>query len=246
MGNNNLATLNVSDNGEPSNINQFKEALCGNYLPRTVEGIVGENGSTLGTDEVQWIKANIEKGYWNAGDIKPHHTYNGVAPIGQGWYPCDGTIINETNYNAIHGADSWTNYIGTSIFDGKYSVNMIGKYLTGANSTTSDGSVTIPSTGNSGNQVGVSHLHSVNSHNHQWLQQDNGEAGRSEIGIEGFGGAYRLYDSGGNLVTPPVSSSSVEMNAYTSNVSTTSSTSGSATQTIQPESLEVIFYMRLI
>jgi microcystin-dependent protein len=49
------------------------------------------------------------------GSVKMHHTFNGAAPIPRGWLVCDGSIISQTNYDAIHGTGS---YVSDGVVEG--------------------------------------------------------------------------------------------------------------------------------
>jgi hypothetical protein len=183
--------------------------------------------------------------------IMPVHTFNGAVTPGQGWFPCDGSIINEANYNAIHGAGSWAEYIGTSILDGKYSPSMNNKYLVGASSTAQDGSSAITSVGNSSHQVDLQHTHTTPNHNHRWYipqgssddnifdvngtQRDISEASRTGLGIDVISGA--------GLSNSAATTSAL----YTGNEGAgTTGNGGSTTQSVQPESVQAVYYIRII
>lgn len=240
------------------------EALEVNLVPRNASSVVTNNGGTLGEAALAWKRAYISAGYWDVGDIKAHHSYNGAAPVGQGWFKCDGSVINEANYNTLHGAGSWAIYVGSSVLDGKYSPDLMSKYLTFAATTTQTGSSAITSVGSSGNTVnlahGHSHAHTVDAHRHQWLNSN------------GTNNNDQTYDTAGDPIvlptvskttaftitymTPPVVTGAATVNtfgdSYTSSqlastsTSTDATTSLSTTQTIRPESIETIPYIRII
>lgn len=228
-------------------VNQYKSALVENFIPRKSNGLAGNEAGGLGTETIQWLDAFIASGFWNAGDIKAHHTYNGIAEINQGWFPCTGDIINETNYDIVHGAGSWSSYIASSSFEGKYSPNLIGKYLTGNSSTVYDGSVPIPSVGNISNEKNIQHDHSVDYHTHQWHIKDGGSSSAQGY-MWTFGTYYdRSYNSSGVLSESITTSPSTRLDdLYTSRETSATSSSLSTTQSIQPDSIEVIFYLRII
>lgn len=240
MGTNTLQTLPEGTSITVDGINQYKKVLAGDIVPRNSDGTPEDIAGALGTDVIEWLGLAVASGFWAPGDLKPHHTYNGIATVNQGWYPCDGSVVNETNYNAIYGAGSWATYIVTSIFDGKYSPNLTDKYLVGAASTGQDGSGAITSVGNADHEISVEHTHTVNAHNHQWLIGTGG-ATRTLNTV----GPYpaQSYNSSGALVdyeSYPMSSK------YTSNSSPVTDARLATDQSIRPESIEVIYYMRLI
>jgi len=148
-----------------SHVNQYFQALSQNVVPRNSSGIPTSNAGTMGSSSLPWKHAHITTGYWSPGDIKCHHTYNGLLPMGQGWMRMDGDIINETNYDAEHGAGSWDLYVVSSLLDGRYlpalSVVGNGKYIQAASTTPQDGTAPFTDTGNPSNLVDISHTHSV-------------------------------------------------------------------------------------
>src|SRR5690606_4246231 len=115
----NLYTKSDGQTVFAADLNQFYTALRRDLIPKDVNGDSLNNGGSLGSSTYQWLKAFINSGYWDAGDLKYHMDYSGATPIGQGWYPCDGTTINETNYDALHGAGSWDIYVISSPLDGE-------------------------------------------------------------------------------------------------------------------------------
>lgn len=268
MGTNAISDISDGTGADASDINQITSALRQDHVPRNASGIATANSGNLGQSSLAWLKAYIASGYWTCGDIKPHHSYNGATPIDQGWFPCDGTIVNQTNYDAIHGAGSWATYVISSPIDGKYSPDMVGKYPVGAASTTQDGSVAITSVGNANNTRNLSHTHphshTVNSHthtdptghNHQWHLSNTTndfsyDASGSQTIISGATpGTGIAYDSAGNPT--------LNQDLYTTNSSfgtTSAETPGtdvsgvsglSTTESIQPESIEATFYIRII
>lgn len=247
MGSNTISTISDGTTGTASQVNQYKTALAGNIVPRNTSGAATDIFGTMGESGYKWLKAFIASGYWTLGDIKPHHTYNGAAPIDQGWYPCDGTIINETNYNTVHGAGSWDIYIISSGLDGKYAPNLVNKYLVGKTSTTQDGTSGITSVGNSSNQVDLEHTHTISDHNHQWYQYNSGTFDESynSSGTE-VSMPVGTADSGGHIKKSFDTSGNSIGDLYTSNTSITPGNSLSTAQSIQPESIEVIYYIRII
>lgn len=244
MGDATLATQVTGTTITVDGVNQYKSALSGDVVPRNSAGAATDSAGSLGTDAIKWLKANIASGYWSAGDIKPHHSYNGTVPIDNGWFPCDGTIINETNYNIIHGAGAWEKYVITSLLDGKYAPNMIGKYPVGASATDQDGTSGITSVGNSSNLVDLSHAH-THTHNHQWYNFTSTAAGTSGT-LQTFGAQQlNTYNSSG-AAQDIDTSGLLRTDSYTSNVTTSTNSQLSSSTSIQPESIQTIYYIRII
>jgi len=230
--------------------NIFKSVMIGDFVPRDSNGdAVTEEGS-LGTSSIAWLRAHISSGYFTIGDIKAHHTYNATAPITQGWMLCDGTVINEANYNTEHSAGDWAKYIVSSALDGKNLPDLTGKYLVGAATTTQDGSSPLTFVGNASNQINIAHSHTVNSHNHQWYNDQDSTTNDQTFdvngasidlvngGTKGGGGRSHIFFDGGTTAFIG--------DSWTDNRVPGTNSQLSATQSIQPESLEVVYFMRII
>lgn len=187
------------------------------------------------------------------GEIKEMHTFNGLIPIPRGWMVLDGDIVNEANYDAIHGAGAYVaDGVATSSILNRNLPNMIGKYSVAVAATSQDGTAPITSVGNISNQTDLSHTHNGSNHVHQVV---NYTANANDT----------YYNASGNLFTPARSTTfqsgffgfevNEKGNLYpyyvedlftsASGASATSS-SLSATQDIQPESIEVIKIMKVI
>lgn len=229
-----------------SHVNQYFQAFSQNLIPRNSSGIPTNNGGDLGTSSVQWKLAHIRTGYWEAGDIKCHHTYNGLLPVGQGWMQMDGRIVNESNYNTEHSAGDWDTFIVSSLIDGRFLPAMTSRYIIGESVTTQDGTSPFTTNGNSNHEINLQHLHVVQAH--QWYI-DNGVL------------PDQSFDSSGNPVTITEDSTTaktgiafdtnclagggcIDNTLYVDNVNTDNSLS--TTQNIQPESIQFICYMRII
>lgn len=257
-----VADATVAD---ASDINQYSAALRQDHVPRNASGIAANDSGSIGQSTLKWLKAHIASGYWTCGDIKPHHSYNGAAPIDNGWFPCDGTIINQTNYDAIHGVGAWTTYIGSSILDGKYAPDLLNGYITGVASTTKDGTASITNIGNTGNTINVDHFHAVSNHthtetlhNHIWYDSKtasvedisydtngdsvdiNGGATVKDAGVFGINSTSGAAEALGDKFTAKNTSSSTGG----STPNTDSKLSGA--QDIRPNSLEATYYVRII
>ncbi len=192
-----------------------------------------------------------------AGDIKMHHSYNGAADPGEGWMLCDGRQITEAAYNTEHGAGHWATYVGTSPLVNKYLPNFSGKYAHGVAATTQAGTVAITSIGNAGNTINIAHTHTGGSHRHQWFNWT--AAGTVD-------GSFDTNGTGQNITSTTISGSvshiiagsandfagigtavlGIGADQYTTLNSATTDSSLSATQHIEPESIEVQYYMRVM
>lgn len=174
------------------------------------------------------------------GEIKSYHSYNGTIVIPRGWMQCNGDVINSTNYDFLHGAGSYvSDGIGDMLLAGKYTPNLTNRYLIGAATTTASGSSTIGTTGNASHQINLTHSH---THSHIWHNYfaDNapsrdGQAA-SLTGTTGSNGSL-------GIVLGPKDSSTVL--ASTSSTDSNSTTNLSSTQSIKPESIEVIYIIRV-
>lgn len=215
---------------QPSWFNLIKEALSSSFLPRNTSGVATDLGGSLGTVSLRWLFLRISSGHWVAGDIQALHPYNGEMEPGEGWMLCDGRVINEANYDTEHGAGHWDTFIVSSVLDGKRLPNLAGKYPVGKDATTQNGSVAITGVGNTSHQVNLRHFH-------RWLFAENAA---TPDGIWTTGGSFDSVNGGTsptNVIA--VGSAALQMpDAFTD-------PQLSATQSIQPDSIEVQFYMRV-
>lgn len=242
-----LANIPSAADGTPipaSDHNALAAALKIDLVPRNSSGNATANAGLLGTPTFPWKRADITTGYFVCGDVKMFHDYNGLLSPGQGWMKMNGDICNETNYDAIHGAGSWDLYIITSPLDGKYLPNANSKYPIGKTDTSQAGTVAITFVGNASHQVSLAHTHTGPAHRHEWYRYAAPGQGYS-------------FDVNGNQTAGNTSGlSGIQTNGdvpghqgsfYTADAGTGNTGSGgSATQNIQPESLELEFWMRII
>ena len=187
------------------------------------------------------------------GEIKEMHTFNGLIPIPSGWMILNGDIVNEVNYEAIHGVGTYaTDDIASSVLLSKNLPDMIDKYSVAVTATTQDGSIAITSVGNISNQADISHTHAGASHNHRWLDAGAGSVDDATYNAAGSAIFISANRAGGDASVEGVieeGSSNVNyslVDYYTNNASGTTGSGGSATQGIQPESIEVIKIMKII
>lgn len=245
--------------------NVIQSVLGGNFVPRVSAGSATTEAGSLGDGTFNWLKAFIQSGYWTAGDIKIHHSYNGAAPPGHGWMLCDGRQITQANYEAEHGAGTWNTYVGSSPLANKYLPDFAnagqGRYPMGASTTTADGSVAIPSAGNADHNVNLSHYHTVDPHGHKWYHgtgsqttsdttfDSNGNAinvptsgTTKNAGVGGFASAeYYAGDSNASLDHNPGA-----CDLYTDQVAQPNTTTSLGVNYVAPDSIKVQYYMRII
>jgi len=232
--------------------NIFKTVLIGDLIPRDSAGVAGTEEGSLGDSSNDWLRAHIRTGYFNIGDIMPHHTYNGAAPIGQGWMQCDGRLINEANYNTEHSATDWDTYVVSSALDGKRLPDLTGNvFPVGVTNTTEDGSSPLTQTGNASNQINLQHSHTVTAHNHIWYQhnEDSTQAdGTYDSGgsLVSVGGGTVKTTNGIHVATTTTNATPLLSDSWTTNESPTTNNALSTTQNIQPRSEQVIYIMRVI
>lgn len=240
MGSNTLTTQVAGGIETASDLNQYKTALIDTHVPRNSAGVPTDEAGSLGTDSLAWLKAYIASGCWNTGDIKPHHTYNDAAYVGQGWFPCNGDIINEANYDLVHGTGAWSEFVSSSALEGRYSPNLASKYISGATATTQDGTSPITSVGNVANTISFAHTHTTSSHNHTWYS--SGVGGTASGIYAAAAGNHKTYNSFGSIVEmlPPHGP------GFTSMVAPSTNEGALQTKSVQPESIEIIYYIRIV
>lgn len=170
------------------------------------------------------------------GSMHMHHTYNGATPYGRKWMLCNGDIINQTNYDAQHGTGAYErDCVASSPIVGKYLPNMVNKYPVGAAATTQTGSSAI-------GPVGLeSHWLVQGAHSHKWY--DARTAGLDDLT---WNNVYSPV-----AITPNAKSDSVKHIAYSNTESygiddSYTDTAGGISQSIQPESIQVVYIMRVI
>lgn len=256
MGTGNLTDQNDGEVADAADVNQIISATKTDIVPRNASGFPTANAGSIGTTAYPFKSANITTGSFFTGMIMPMIDYNGAISPGQGWFPCSGAIINSTNYDAIHGAGSWTTYIGSSDLDGLYAPNINNnKYIVGSTTTTDDGTTAITTTGNTSHSSPVSaHTHSITSHVHAWA------AGNSQTDD------MLYYDVSGNE-TPFGTSPGTKSNTYyalnseqsggttqfenatlytSSNGGGNTGSDGSHNVNVQPESYKVQYFIRIV
>ena len=234
-----------------SHVNQYFQAFAQTIVPRNSSGVATDDGGDLGSSSVSWKNAHIKTGYWDAGDIKCHHTYNGLLTVSQGWMQMDGSIVNETNYDAEHSAGDWDTYIVSSLLDGKFLPDISDRHLIAKALTTKDGSVGIAPVGNAGSTINIQHSHTVTFTPRQWY---NHEASASHQSFNSAGTPVNITPGGtgggsrqGISVVDCSVSACLASDFYTDDLPLpTNSTELSAAQDIAPDAIEFVCYMRII
>ena len=182
------------------------------------------------------------------GETKGIHTFDGILSVQRGWMKMNGDVVNMSNYDAQHGAGAYaTDGVASSVIDGLNLPNVESGYLVGVSATTQDGSSPITNVGSSTNQINIQHSHTVNAHNHQLYDRRLGL--NDEIwDVNGVKKqmASPASDSGIGIVASTAVTLHVANDLYTSNVSPGTNNQGSTTQSIQPNSVEVIYIIKVI
>lgn len=179
----------------------------------------------IAANAVTQAKASILSGYLPTGSVQMFHTFNGTVSYPRGWMLCNGDIVNETNYDAIHGAGAYTaDSVASSPLLSKNLPDMADKFAVGVADTTKDGSSAITSVGNTGNQVDLSHTHDT-THDHTTGVGDILVPPGSDVfaGPQPIGQPIRAEDD-----------------------AATTASSLSATQSIQPDSVRVLYILKVV
>lgn len=212
--------------------NTIKAALSGNLLPRNQSGIPTDESGYLGSETVKWLKAYIACGEWTTGDIKAHHTFNGEELPGEGWMLCDGRIVAEAAYDTEHGAGAWAAYVGTSPMNGKYLPNLVSRYPVGKATTTQTGASAITPVGNAGSVRDFQHTHKYYA------------APSTNKNYNSIGAPITPTTGGGGKVNFKVGLSVVGSGGSSQDLYVQKMLS--TAQSVQPESIEVVYFMRII
>ena len=255
MGTGSFTDQNDGEVADAVDVQQLIDAGKGDLVPRNSSGVATANAGDLGTSTYPFKKAHITTGFFCAGMIMPIHDFNGTITPGQGWMKCDGSIINETNYDAIHGAGSWDTFIGSSALDGKYTPNMNNKYLVGVTNTTQTGASALTSVGNASHaSSAASHSHSLPNHNHIWYGStgdsatddatyDSNSSSSNITATSKTGGEYIQVGSGAGLGLKNDDGN----NLYTSiDIGQSNTGLASPAVNVQPESIQVEYWIRII
>jgi hypothetical protein len=182
-----------------------------------------------------------------SGSIIMHHDYSGLAPVPRGWMICDGSVIGQPAYDSIHGDGAWErDGLDESNLLGKLTPDLRDRYAVGASVLNWPGVEAVPFQGNQDHRIDLSHSHTVDVHSHRWLRQDSRGYGKDS------------YNSSGNLVDmsngQPNTGKRIVINTaqegltgtyYTDRQSPGTDSQLSANQSIQPESVQVFYIIKL-
>ncbi len=235
--------------------NNIIAALSDDLVPRaTSGGAPVDIPGSLGSASYRWLKAFVASGGFSVGDIKIHHSFNGAVPVGEGWMLCDGRIVSSTTYDTEHGAGHWNTFVGSSPLNGLHLPDFTARFPLGVAATTQDGSGAMAYAGNAGSTINIQHTHTHASHVHRTLAV--GDASNID----------KVYDSNGNLVTIGDLSAGATFGVrggagfhtgqagsggghpdwFSSTETSTEAAQLSTTQNIQPDSVQVQYYIRII
>lgn len=256
MGTNNLTTKNDGDVASADDVNQYKTAMSGDIVPRNSSGVPTDESGSFGTPTYKAKNTEVVNGHFFTGMIIPFHDFNGTVSPGQGWMKCNGDVVNETNYDAIHGSGAWAIYVVTSDLDGLNLPDLAAKYLVGTAATSQDGSSPITFEGNSDHEVDIAHVHAIGSHVHKWYNatgtglSDDDQSFTSVGGAQGLG--QRQKGTGSHAIMSQPGSSNSLIGDTSDDLFTDSQDLGSpdsqlsATQSVQPHSAAVEYWIRVV
>lgn len=172
------------------------------------------------------------------GTIVAHYDFNAAVNVGTNWVYCDGTVINDA----------------TSVLNGETLPDLSNRYLVGfgteGNADIESDTWNVDPVGVAGHTINVAHTHTA-EHNHQFLEASY---------VKGALLSLHAWESNGSTTEPWNFDSSVNVAAlttgtnavtysppdsYTKDTNVTTSSSLSATQSIQPRSVRVRWIMRI-
>lgn len=138
-------------------VNLIRDVLIGAFVPRGLNGNPRSNYSRLGTKSFPWKEMHVQLADFGLGDVYHFHDYAGNIPIPQGWMLCDGSLVNESNYDAQHAAGDWDRYIVSSVLTGLYLPDTNLAYVKGKTGTLQAGTAPITTVGSS--TANLAHTH---------------------------------------------------------------------------------------
>lgn len=209
--------------------------------------------SKIANDAVTAAKmANVDAPF--VGEIRMMHTFNTTLSLPRGWMKCNADVVNQVNYDALHGGGAYTtDGIAASPLLNKNLPSALSKYPVGVSTTAQTGASAITYVGNASNQVNLSHDHTVEFHNHLWYDETGTNVADNSFDINGAtipiaqdsdaGGAG---DYGIQVVQKDNVALHLGQNFYTNNANPDTNTNLSTTQSIQPHSFEVIYLIKVI
>lgn len=184
----------------------------------------------LANGSVTTDKVNSIAGALPPGAVQMFHSFNSTVDVPRNWMICNGDVINETNYDTIHGAGAYAaDNISTSPLLNKNLPDMADKYAVGVADTIKDGAAAIASVGNTDHETNFSHTHET-LHTH--VENTNTGEFRPNSTGGGFNDEWWYTPNGVSQVE-------------TATEAVTSGTGGSAALDIQPESIELIYLLKV-
>ena len=184
----------------------------------------------------------------SVGNIIMHHTYSGILPLPRGWMPCDGSVLDQASYERVHGEGSFhQDSIETSPLYQRRTPDMSDAYTVGAARTEWDGTGSTPYVGNTKHAVNLRHNH---PHHHQWLAVSTATAilNYSYVAWNARGGRVTLSRGAPNIgirIVADTKDNGVIGNYYTSAAQHNPEYQLSANQSIQPQSVQVLYIIRV-
>jgi hypothetical protein len=187
------------------------------------------------------------------GEVRMFHTFGGLIPIPRGWMKLDGSVVNKTSYDALHGAGTFEqDKINSSLFLNRNLPNSLNKFPVGKTGTTQNGTVPHTYFGNANNSKSMAHTHTLNDHIHQWHQPARGDS----KSFDEDGNAYAISEGGSGTPFLGVHSNTardqVQAHLYTDQYKRDSdgnpiqtSNGTITTQNIQPRSFDVIYIIKI-
>jgi len=175
-----------------------------------------------------------------AGSVQMFHTFNGTVTIPRGWMILNGDIVNEANYDAIHGAGAYTtDNIGSSALLTKNLPDMVDRYSVGVESTTQSGAAPITSVGNAGSTINLQHDHEAGDLASLFSFNAGNDLVYRTIGASSWTSTRFLTATAVGSTGVSGLTSGIEVSGDTANSLSTS-------QSIEPDSIELIYIIKVI
>jgi hypothetical protein len=196
-----------------------------------------------------------EEEFTYVGEIRMFHTFNNTISIPRGWMKLNGNVVNQANYDALHGAGAFVqDNIASSVLFNKTLQDATDKYPIGKSTTP----LAHTYTGNTNHSVtGFSHTHTAR-HIHQWYEYRAGSSARS---YNSSGSATTNFepsdpndgDSEGISFIDFSPADQISKNCYTRRPQTNSAGDEGTTNTgltnttrdLQPHSFDIIYMIRV-
>lgn len=138
-------------------INLIRSIVSLDFVPRSLAGTPRANYARLGSPSYKFSRVHVQLSHLGLGDVLHFHDYAGNISVPQGWMVCDGSLINEANYDAQHSAGDWDKYVGSSVLGGLYLPNTDLAYIKGKTGTLQAGTAPITTVGS--NTANLAHAH---------------------------------------------------------------------------------------